>query len=54
MFFNGFTLLLCILSALLGATVSNYLRKGFEDYDLEHGSDTPIYDKLEREWGYIK
>jgi len=53
-FFNGFTLLLCILSALIGAVVALRMAKVNRDYyrALEH--ETPIAYEVAHEMGLRK
>ena len=50
-FFNGFTLLLCILSALLGAVVALRIAKSNRDYyrNLAQETDTPIAYQVAQE-----
>jgi hypothetical protein len=59
-FFNGFDLLMCILSAMAGAVWMHYLIKSNEKFDREvaerkaqrrANSDTPIYDSMVDDFG---
>jgi len=51
MFFNGFTLLLCILSALIGAIVALRMAKLNRDYYRSLHTETPIADRVAHEMG---
>jgi hypothetical protein len=59
MFFNGFTLLLCVLSFMAGVVWLHNLDKAIRKHDAkvreaqrkaDNETDTPIYAKLSREW----
>ena len=54
MFFNGFTLLLCILSALMGAVIALRMAKLNRDYYRAQRSETPIADRVAHEMGLRK
>jgi len=53
MFFNGFTLLLCVMSFMAGAVWLNSLDKAIRKAEAKKRSqsDTPIYDTMVRDYG---
>lgn len=54
MFFNGFTLLLCILSAIIGAVFALRMAKLNRDYYRALQNETPIAYEVAHELGLRK
>lgn len=54
MFFNGFTLLLCILSAIIGAVFALRMAKLNRDYYRTLRHETPIAYEVAHEMGLRK
>jgi hypothetical protein len=54
-FFNGFTLLLCLLSAIAGGLGYRWLfvssREYYAKQEWQRKEQTPLYDQLADEWG---